>query len=101
MTVKITFKDFTKKFDNDVDNRKNLQVGCHLAFKQWAKSNHIKYKQYTVEVDDPYYEFDDPMDLVKLKLELNREFVRNWWHNYVIGTDGLKILQDFKKREEA
>lgn len=96
MTVKITFKDFTKKFG------KNLtKGGCHLAFKQWAKSNHIEYKQYTVDVDDPYYEFDDPMDLVKLKLEINKEFVLTWWDHYVMGTDDLKILQDFKKQEEG
>ena len=97
MTAKITFNDFTKKFAGD----KDLQVGCHLAFKQWAKSNHIEYQQYIEEVDEPYYEFYDPMDLVKLKLELNREFVSNWWQNYVSGSDGLKILQDFKKHEEA
>lgn len=94
-TAKITFKDFTKQFDGD----KDLQVGCHLAFKQWAKSNHIDYKQYTHEVNEPYYEFDDPMDLVKLKLELNRKFVSNWWQNYVNGSNGLNILNDYKKQE--
>ena len=97
MTAKITFNDFTKKFDGD----KDLQVGCHLAFKQWAKSNHVDYEQHIEDVDEPYYEFDDPMDLVKLKLELNREFLHNWWQNYVDDTAGLKILEDLKKHEEA
>ncbi len=96
-TAKITFKEFTKHFEGD----KDLEIGCHLAFKQWAKINHIEYEQYTTSVDEPYYEFDDPMDLVKLKLELNREFVSNWWNNYVVGTDGLDILRDFNEKEEA
>lgn len=94
-TAKITFKDFTKQFDGDTD----LQVGCHLAFKQWARNNHIDYKQFTQDVDEPYYEFDDAMDLVKLKLELNRNFVSKWWQNYVNESDGLDILTQFKKQE--
>ena len=97
MTAKITFKEFTKHFEGD----KDLQIGCHLAFKQWAKINYVEYEQYTTSVDEPYYEFDDPLDLVKLKLELNREFVANWWQNYVGGTDGLDILREFNEKEEA
>lgn len=96
-TAKITFKEFTKHFAGD----KDLEIGCHLAFKQWAKINYIEYDQYTTSVDEPYYEFDDPMDLVKLKLELNREFVSNWWQSYVNGNDGLDILREFDEKEKA
>jgi len=93
-TAKITFKEFSKNFEGD----HHLRIGCHLAFKQWAKSNHIEYSQHNdVTVKEPYYEFDDPMDLVKLKLELNHDFIKKYWKNYVSDTDGLEILKEFQK----
>lgn len=97
MTATIKFKEFTKQFQDD----KDLMIGCHLAFKQWAKTNHIEYVQHIQDVDEPYYEFDDPMDLVKLKLELNRDFISDWWKNYVSDTPGTTILKEFKQHEEV
>lgn len=90
MKTKISYLELARPFKYN----KDFYVLCHLALEVYASENNI---EYTNNVKEKCYEFENAADLLRVRFALNSEDVLRYYWRHLIENDKTDaVIPKFK-----